>query len=173
MLAVHDRRGSPLAVLGFSTAAWRLASRDTFIGRAYRKRERNLPLVMDNPRFLILPWIQIPDLGSHLLSIVCRRLTAEWSRRYKVTPVPMETFVEIPTYTHGHGLPSLGMDTCRNHRRTRTLRQVQKIRQTRKGHPDETASQELEANPQQLKTLIQHALTERFLTTKQVNRKVL
>ncbi len=99
MLAVHDRRGSPLAVLGFSTAAWRLASRDTFIGWTPRKRERNLPLVMDNPRFLILPWIQIPDLGSHILSIICRRLPAEWSRRYKVAPVLTETFVEIPTYT--------------------------------------------------------------------------
>ncbi len=74
--AVHDRSGSPLAMLGFSTAAWRLASCDTSIGWRSGKRERNLPLVMDNPRFLILPWIQIPDLGSHILSIVCRRLPA-------------------------------------------------------------------------------------------------
>ncbi len=54
---------------------------------------------MDIPRFLILPWIQIPDLGSHIFSTVCRHLPDEWTRRYNVTPVLMETFVEIPTYT--------------------------------------------------------------------------
>ena len=51
--AVHDRDGWPLAMLGFSTAAWKLAPRDTFIGWTPRLREKNLPLVVDNPRFLI------------------------------------------------------------------------------------------------------------------------
>ncbi len=53
--AVHDRNGWPLAMLGFSTAAWKLAPRDNFIGWTPEKREKNLPLVVDNPRFLILP----------------------------------------------------------------------------------------------------------------------
>ena len=63
--AVHDRNGWPIAMLGFSTAAWKLAPRDNFIGWTPEKREKNLPLVIDNPRFLILPWIEIPNLGSH------------------------------------------------------------------------------------------------------------
>ena len=68
--AVHDRDGWPLAMLGFSTAAWKLAPRDAFIGWTPQLREKNLPLVVDNPRFLILPWIKIPNLGSHILAIV-------------------------------------------------------------------------------------------------------
>ncbi len=54
------RIGWPVAMPGFSTAAWKLAARDNFIGWTPEKREKNLPLVIDNPRFLILPWIEIP-----------------------------------------------------------------------------------------------------------------
>ena len=97
--AVHDRYGSPLAMLGFSTAAWKLAPRDSFIGWTPQLREKNLPLVVDNPRFLILPWIKIPNLGSHLLAIIRRRLPGDWTERYGVTPVLVETFVETPRYT--------------------------------------------------------------------------
>ena len=97
--AVHDRNGWPIAMLGFSTAAWKLAPRDNFIGWTPEKREKNLPLVIDNPRFLILPWIEIPNLGSHILAIVRRRLPTDWTERYGTTPVLIETFVEIPRYT--------------------------------------------------------------------------
>ena len=97
--AVHDRNGWPVAILGFSTAAWKLAPRDRFIGWTPRLREKNLPLVVDNPRFLILPWIEIPNLGSHILAIVRRRLPDDWAERYGTTPVLIETFVETPRYT--------------------------------------------------------------------------
>ena len=97
--AVHDRDGRPLAMLGFSTAAWKLAPRDAFIGWTPKLREKNLPLVVDNPRFLILPWIKIPNLGSHLLAIIRRRLPEDWTERYGTTPVLIETFVETPRYT--------------------------------------------------------------------------
>ncbi|MCY4384513.1 MAG: DUF4338 domain-containing protein [Nitrospinae bacterium] len=97
--AVHDRDGRPLAMLGFSTAAWKLAPRDAFIGWTPKLREKNLPLMIDNPRFLILPWIKIPNLDSHLLAIVRRRLPGDWTERYGVTPVLIETFVETPRYT--------------------------------------------------------------------------
>ena len=70
--AVHDRNGWPLAMLGFSTAAWKLAPRDRFIGWTPELREKNLPLVVDNPRFLILPWIEIPNLG-------CNRSLKPWT----------------------------------------------------------------------------------------------
>ena len=97
--AVHDRNGWPVAMLGFSTAAWKLAPRDNFIGWTPEMREKNLPLVVDNPRFLILPWIEIPNLGSHILAIVRRRLPTDWTERYGITPVLIETFVETPRYT--------------------------------------------------------------------------
>ena len=60
---VHDRHGRLLALLGFSTAARTLAPRDRFIGWTPALRQKNLPLVIDNARFLILPWIRIPNLG--------------------------------------------------------------------------------------------------------------
>ena len=97
--AVHDRDGWPLAMLGLSTAAWKLAPRDNFIGWTRQLREKNLPFVVDNPRFLILPWIKSPNLGSHILAIIRRRLPEDWAERYNTTPVLIETFVEIPRYT--------------------------------------------------------------------------
>ena len=97
--AVHDRNGWPVTMLGFSTAAWKLAPRDNFIGWTPQLQEKNLPLVVDNPRFLILPWIEIPNLGSHILAIIRRRLPDDWTERYNTTPVLIETFVETPRYT--------------------------------------------------------------------------
>ena len=96
---VHDRGGRPLAMLGFSTAAWKLAPRDAFIGWTPQLREKNLPLVVDNPRFLILPWIKIPNRGAHILAIVRRRPPGDWTERYIMTTVIIETFVEMPRYT--------------------------------------------------------------------------
>ena len=86
-------------MLGFSTAAWKLAPRDNVIGWTPQLREKNLHLVVDNPRFLILPWITIPNLGSHLLAIFRHRLPVHWAERYNTTPVLIETFVETPRYT--------------------------------------------------------------------------
>ena len=68
-------------------------------GAFQQMRVKNLPLVVDNPRFLILPWIEIPNLGSHILAIVRRRLPEDWAERYNTTPVLIETFVETPRYT--------------------------------------------------------------------------
>ena len=96
--AVYDRDAWPLAMLGFSTAAWKLGPRDKFIGWTPQLREKNIPFVVDNPRFLILPWIKIPNLGSHILAII-RRLPDDWTERYNTTPVLIETFVETPRYT--------------------------------------------------------------------------
>ena len=61
-----------------------------FIGWTPQLREKNLPLVIDNPRFLILPWIAILNLGSHILATVRRRLPEDWTERYSTTPVLIE-----------------------------------------------------------------------------------
>ena len=96
---VHDRHGGLLALLGFSTAARKLAPRDRFIGWTPALREKNLPRVIDNARFLILPWITIPNLASHILSAAGRQLPPDWAERYNTTPVLIETFVETPRFT--------------------------------------------------------------------------
>ena len=97
--AVHDLGGRPLSMLGFSAAVWKLAPRDNFIRWTPQLCEKNLSLVVDNPMFLTLPWIEIPNLGSHIFAIVRRRLPEDWTERYNTTPVLIETFVETPRYT--------------------------------------------------------------------------
>ena len=149
--AVHDRNGWPLAMLGFSTAAWKLAPRDHFIGWTPERREKNLPLVVDNPRFLILPWVEIPNLGSHILAIVRRRLPTDWTERYNITPVLIETFVERPAL-HWRRLPGLGMDPCRNHPRARALRPGQAVRQAQERRLAAATQKRLETNPQSIKS---------------------
>ena len=149
--AVHDRNGWPLAMLGFSTAAWKLAPRDSFIGWTPEKREKNLPLVVDNPRFLILPWIEIPNLGSHILAIVRRRLPEDWTERYNTTPVLIETFVETPRYT-GRRLQGLGLDPRRNHPGAWTLRPAQALRQAQERCLAEAPATGLETYPEPIKS---------------------
>ena len=112
--AVHDRNGWPLAMLGFSTAAWKLAPRDRFIGWSPEIREKNLPLVVDNPRFLILPWVEIPNLGSHILALVRRRLPIDWTERYNTTPRADRDLRRDPAL-HRRRLQGVGLDPCRNH----------------------------------------------------------
>ena len=82
-----------------SEARCRPGPRDRFIGWTPQLREKKLPLVIDNPRFLILLWITIPKLGSHILSLVRRQLPDDWTERYNTTPVLIETFVETPRFT--------------------------------------------------------------------------
>ena len=83
-----------LAVLGFAASAWKVAPRDQFIGWNRAQREARLPLVVNNARFLILPWVQVKNLASCLLARSCRRLPADWLARYGYRPLLLETFVQ-------------------------------------------------------------------------------
>ena len=83
-----------VALLGFSSAAWRIAPRDWYIGWSDEKRKENLHLVLNNARFLILPWVCSKNLASKVLSMVSKRIAADWQQRYKYRPVVLETFVE-------------------------------------------------------------------------------
>ena len=60
----------PIALLGFGAAAWQTAPRDRYIGWSHDQRQRNLPLIVNNARFLILPWIQSKNLASMLLAYI-------------------------------------------------------------------------------------------------------
>lgn len=79
---IHSQDGRPLACLLFGAPAWKHASRDSFIGWSPRVRERNLRYVTNNTRFLILPWIKVPHLASHLLSRIARRISDDWMAKY-------------------------------------------------------------------------------------------
>lgn len=87
-----------LAVLGFGSAAWKTAPRDQFIGWTPAQRECRLHLVVNNARFLILPWIRCRNLASRLLSLATQRLAEDWQGRYGYRPVLVETFVETPRF---------------------------------------------------------------------------
>lgn len=83
-----------VAALGFGAAAWKVAPRDRFIGWSREQRERNLHLIVGNARFLILPWVTVRNLASHILARAAKRLPHDWQIRYGYQPVLLETFVE-------------------------------------------------------------------------------
>jgi len=85
----------------FSSPAWRMAVRDRFITWDDATRRRNLQRVVNNSRFLILPWVRIQNLASTVLSLATRRLGSDWSERYGVEPLLAETLVDPKRYT-GH-----------------------------------------------------------------------
>ncbi len=83
-----------VAALGFGAAAWKVACRDAFIGWEPAVREANLPGVVNNDRFVILPWVRVPHLASFLLGHCLRRLRRDWMAHYATPIVLAETFVE-------------------------------------------------------------------------------
>ena len=91
-------KGRILALLGFGASAWKTAPRDTFIGWDKATRRKNLHLVVNNARFLILPWVRSKNLGSRILSLASKRIADDWQERYKYRPVLLETFVEIQRF---------------------------------------------------------------------------
>jgi hypothetical protein len=88
-----------LAVLGFGASAWSVAGRDRTIGWTAEQRKRNLHLIVNNARFLILPWIKSRNLASKILSLANKQIRDDWHRRYNYRPVLLETFVEINRFT--------------------------------------------------------------------------
>lgn len=88
-----------LALLGFGASAWRIAPRDWYIGWSDEKRQENLNLVVNNARFLILPWVTSKNLASTILSRITARLPEDWMRQYNYRPVLVETFVEKKRFT--------------------------------------------------------------------------
>lgn len=83
-----------VALTGFGAAAWQTAPRDQFIGWNHDQRKKNLHLIVNNARFLILPWIQSKNLASKILSMTIRLLPIDWKKRYNIRPVLMESFVQ-------------------------------------------------------------------------------
>ena len=87
-----------LGALGFGAAAWRLAPRDRFIGWTDVQRQARLHLVVNNARFLLLPWVRVKNLASAVLALVARQVQQDWLTRYHYRPVLLETFVDPQRY---------------------------------------------------------------------------
>lgn len=86
--------GQILALIGFGAAAWKTAPRDNYIGWDKPTRKKNLHLIVNNARFLILPWVRSKNLASKILSLVSKRICSDWQQRYNYQPALLETFVE-------------------------------------------------------------------------------
>ncbi len=87
-----------VGLLGFGAAAWKTGPRDAWIGWSREQRQRNLGGVVNNARFLIVPWIRVASLASKLLSMASRVLPQDWEGRYGYRPVLLETFVETERF---------------------------------------------------------------------------
>jgi hypothetical protein len=95
---IYSRDGRLLACMLFSAAAWKSAPRDGFIGWSPSVRARNLHYVTNNSRFLILPWVKVASLASHILSRVLRRVSPDWLDKYAHPIYLLETFVDRSRY---------------------------------------------------------------------------
>jgi hypothetical protein len=91
---VRDSNGRLLACMLFGSAAWKCRPRDEYIGWNPEQRVRNLHLLTNNTRYLILPWIRVPHLSSWILGQVLGRLSADWKSKYGHPIALVETFVE-------------------------------------------------------------------------------
>jgi len=86
--------GGWLGALGFGAAAWQVRDRDRFIGWDHSQRKSRLHQILNNSRFLILPWVHCPHLASKVLALSLRRLRPDFRERYGYSPVLVESFVE-------------------------------------------------------------------------------
>ncbi len=91
---ILDRYNRVLGLMLFGSAAWSAEKRDHFIGWSVREKESKLQLITNNTRFLILPWVNIKYLASHILSQIGKRVAEDWVKRYGHPVVLLETFVD-------------------------------------------------------------------------------
>ena len=87
-------RETILGCLQFSASAWALNSRDEWIGWNVQDRKQRLHLIVNNSRFLILPWVTIKNLASKALALAIKQIQDDWLRNYCYAPVLLETFVD-------------------------------------------------------------------------------
>jgi SRSO17 transposase len=86
--------GRPVAALSWSAAALKTGARDEYIGWSDLQRKEQLHRIVNNSRFLILPWVRIPHLASHVLALNIRRLRGDWRKQFSTDVLLLETFVD-------------------------------------------------------------------------------
>jgi hypothetical protein len=95
---VCDAQARPLACMLFGAAAWQCAARDRYIGWDSSLRAQHLHLLANNTRFLILPWVRVTHLATHLLGRIAQRLSADWQAKYGHPIYLLETFVQADRF---------------------------------------------------------------------------
>ncbi len=95
---LRDRQGRTLGCLLFDFAAPRLACRDKWLGWQDQKHHKYLHLVVRNARYLLFPWVTVPNLASHALALAARQLPQDWQREHGTQPVLLETYVDPQHY---------------------------------------------------------------------------
>jgi len=97
---IYTEAGILLGAISFSAASWALRPRDTMIGWNREQRIQRLNGIVNNTRFLILPWVQVKNLASKVLALCVKQLPQDWQTSYSYKPVLIETFVEKDRF-HG------------------------------------------------------------------------
>ena len=93
-----DRQGRDVACLLFGAAAWRCAARDRKLGWSAEQRRAGLERVVNNTRFLVLPWVRVKHLASRVLAQTARRIDQDWRQKYGHGVDWLETFVDRARY---------------------------------------------------------------------------
>jgi hypothetical protein len=126
-------RSRPIACLAWSSSPRHLGSRDRFIGWSMQARRTNIRLLAYNSRFLILPWVQVDHLASHILSRIAKRISRDWERLYGHPIYFLETFVDPDRFRgtcyRAANWVALGLTTGRGkndqtHRPNRSIKMV-------------------------------------------------
>jgi len=87
-------RQEPIGALGWKGGSLRLRARDCFVGWNERQRGEYLDRVINNYRFVLVDWLRVPNLASHVLARCVREVCRDWEARYGVAPWLLETFVD-------------------------------------------------------------------------------
>ncbi len=99
LVTVSEPQRQVVGCVRYSSPAWRMSARDRWIGWDDRTRARNLQRVVNNSRFLLLPWVRIRNLASRVLAQAQRQVVVDWRARYGVEPVLLETLVDGERFT--------------------------------------------------------------------------
>ena len=99
LVSVSRPQPTVVGCVQFSSAAWRMSARDRWIGWQERTRRENLQHVVNQSRFLIVPWVRVKNLASTILSLSVRQMREDWREDYAVEPWLTETLVDLARYT--------------------------------------------------------------------------
>ena len=125
-------KGQVIACLAWCSAPRHLASRDHFIGWSAEARKRNLRLLAYNTRFLILPWVAVPHLASHILGRMAKIVPRDWQQMYAHPVYWLETFIDPARFKgtcyRAANWQCLGTTTGRGHN-ARTKKRTQPVKE--------------------------------------------
>ena len=130
---VHSAQGQILACLLWTSPAWKMAARDHWIGWNPDQRARNLQFIVNNSRFLILPWVHVKGLASSILARSARQLPHHWCHHYGYSPLLLETLVDVSRFNgtcyRAANWIALGQTTGRgrmdrHHKAPKTLKRI-------------------------------------------------